>query len=82
MQPATGNFYRYIPHPDVFESLGAKFYRLTVAEMIEDLHDLCGEPTHRRCRCALHEKKRLVRFHFAIYPSLSIGHFLSLQAKQ
>ena len=37
MQPATGNFYRYIPHPDVFESLAAVFHRLTVAEMIEDL---------------------------------------------
>ncbi|HYW81213.1 MAG TPA: GSCFA domain-containing protein [Thermoguttaceae bacterium] len=37
MQPATGNVYRHIPHPDVFESLGAKFHRLSVAEMIDDL---------------------------------------------
>lgn len=37
MQPRNGNHYRQIPHPDVFPSLGAKFTRLTVAEMVEDL---------------------------------------------
>lgn len=37
MQPSNGNYYRQIPHPDVFPTLGAKFTRLTVREMVEDL---------------------------------------------
>ncbi|MEE8451076.1 MAG: GSCFA domain-containing protein [Thermoguttaceae bacterium] len=45
-QPANGNFYRHLPHHDVFESLGAKFHRLTVAEMLDDL---------RRIRAVLRE---------------------------
>ena len=36
-QPRTGNFYTEIPHPDNFESLGAKLYRLSVSEMFDDL---------------------------------------------
>jgi hypothetical protein len=35
--PVTGTTYRQIPHPAVFPSLGAEFYRLTVAEMASDL---------------------------------------------
>lgn len=34
---STGNFFREIPHPDVFSSIGASFHRLTVAEMKDDL---------------------------------------------
>ena len=34
---ATGNTYRQIPHPAVFDSLGAEFHRLTVSDMLEDL---------------------------------------------
>ncbi|MBK8169268.1 MAG: GSCFA domain-containing protein [Sandaracinaceae bacterium] len=37
MQPRNGNHYRQIPHPEIFPTLGAKFTRLTVADMIEDL---------------------------------------------
>jgi hypothetical protein len=37
MQPQTGNYYRQIPHPDVFGSLGAVFHRLSVAQMMDDL---------------------------------------------
>jgi hypothetical protein len=37
MQPKTGNFYRQIPHPDAFDSVGAVFHRLSVAEMMDDL---------------------------------------------
>jgi hypothetical protein len=37
MNPATGNVYRQIPHPEVFPTLGARFYRVTTAEMIQDL---------------------------------------------
>jgi len=33
----TGNTFRQIPHPAVFPTLGARFHRLTVAEMLEDL---------------------------------------------
>jgi hypothetical protein len=33
----TGNTFRQIPHPAAFPSLGARFHRLTVAEMLEDL---------------------------------------------
>ncbi|MCK6546316.1 GSCFA domain-containing protein [Myxococcota bacterium] len=36
-QPKTGNFYRQIPHPDVFPTSGAEFRRLTVGEMLDDL---------------------------------------------
>jgi hypothetical protein len=35
--PTTGNHYRAIPHPAVFEALRPEFHRLTVAEMVEDL---------------------------------------------
>jgi hypothetical protein len=42
MNPTTGNHFRQIPHPDVFPSLGAKFNRLTVAEMREDLERTCA----------------------------------------
>jgi hypothetical protein len=35
--PTTGNHYRAIPHPGVFEALRPEFHRLTVAEMVEDL---------------------------------------------
>jgi GSCFA family len=34
---ATGNTFRQIPHPAVFESLRPEFHRLTVAEMLDDL---------------------------------------------
>jgi GSCFA family protein len=34
---ATGNTYRQIPHPAVFDALSAEFHRLTVAEMLDDL---------------------------------------------
>lgn len=37
MNPVTGSVYRQIPHPEPFPSLGARFYRLTVMDMIEDL---------------------------------------------
>ncbi len=33
----TGNTFRQIPHPEPFPSLGARFHRLTVAEMLDDL---------------------------------------------
>jgi len=33
----TGNTFRQIPHPEVFPSLGARFHRLTVTEMLDDL---------------------------------------------
>lgn len=33
----TGATYRQIPHPGVFEGLGAEFHRLTVDEMVADL---------------------------------------------
>lgn len=33
----TGNTFRQIPHPAVFPSLGARFHRLTVSEMLDDL---------------------------------------------
>jgi GSCFA family len=35
--PTTGNTFRQIPHPAVFESLHPVFHRLTVAEMLDDL---------------------------------------------
>ena len=35
--PATGNTYRQIPHPGVFDTLGAELHRLTVTEMLDDL---------------------------------------------
>jgi hypothetical protein len=35
--PATGNAFRQIPHPAVFEAVGPVFHRLTVAEMLDDL---------------------------------------------
>jgi len=35
--PITGNTYRQIPHPAVFPSLLAEFYRLSVADMLSDL---------------------------------------------
>ncbi len=35
--PVTGNEFRQIPHPAVFQGLGAEFHRLTVAEMLDDL---------------------------------------------
>ena len=35
--PATGNTFRQIPHPGVFESLGTSLHRLTVGEMLDDL---------------------------------------------
>jgi GSCFA family len=35
--PATGNTYRQIPHPAVFDRLAPIFHRLTVAEMVDDL---------------------------------------------
>jgi hypothetical protein len=34
----TGNYYRQIPHPQVFPTLDVEFRRLTVADMLEDLH--------------------------------------------
>ena len=34
---ATGNTFRAIPHPAVFEALAPEFHRVTVAEMVEDL---------------------------------------------
>jgi hypothetical protein len=34
---ATGNTFRAIPHPAVFEALRPELHRLTVAEMLEDL---------------------------------------------
>jgi hypothetical protein len=36
--PKTGNVYRQIPHPDVFEHIDKEFYRLSTQEMLEDLH--------------------------------------------
>jgi GSCFA family len=33
----TGNTFRQIPHPEVFPDLGARFHRLSVAEMLDDL---------------------------------------------
>jgi ADP-ribose pyrophosphatase YjhB (NUDIX family) len=33
----TGNTYRQIPHPAVYPTSGAEFYRLTVADMLSDL---------------------------------------------
>jgi hypothetical protein len=33
----TGNTFRQIPHPEVFPGLGARFHRLTVTEMLDDL---------------------------------------------
>ena len=35
--PTTGNTFRQIPHPAIFPTLGARFHRLTVAEMLDDL---------------------------------------------
>jgi hypothetical protein len=35
--PTTGNTFRQIPHPAVFEALAPEFHRLTVAEMLDDL---------------------------------------------
>jgi ADP-ribose pyrophosphatase YjhB (NUDIX family) len=35
--PTTGNTYRQIPHPAVYPTSGAEFYRLTVADMLSDL---------------------------------------------
>ncbi|MFN8629421.1 MAG: GSCFA domain-containing protein [Chloroflexota bacterium] len=35
--PVTGNDFRQIPHPAAFEPVGARFHRLTVAEMLADL---------------------------------------------
>jgi hypothetical protein len=35
--PATGNTFRQIPHPAVFEALRPEFHRLTVGEMLADL---------------------------------------------
>jgi hypothetical protein len=35
--PATGNTYRQIPHPAVYPTSGAEFYRLTVGDMLSDL---------------------------------------------
>jgi hypothetical protein len=35
--PSTGNTFRQIPHPAVFEALGSRLHRLTVAEMLDDL---------------------------------------------
>ena len=35
--PATGNDFRAIPHPKVFEAVQPEFHRLTVAEMLVDL---------------------------------------------
>ena len=35
--PATGNHYRQIPHPEVFSTLSPRFTRLTAGEMREDL---------------------------------------------
>ena len=35
--PQTGNTFRAIPHPAVFDELRPEFHRLTVAEMLEDL---------------------------------------------
>lgn len=37
VHPERGVHYRQIPHPDVFESLGATLHRLTVAEIRDDL---------------------------------------------
>ncbi len=36
MQPRTGNFYRQIPPPEVFETIDARFYRLAVRDIIDD----------------------------------------------
>jgi hypothetical protein len=35
--PATGATFRQIPHPAAYGVVGAKFHRLTVAEMLDDL---------------------------------------------
>ena len=35
--PTTGNTYRQIPHPSVFDMLGSELHRLTVTEMLDDL---------------------------------------------
>lgn len=35
--PATGNYFRQIPHPDVFPQLKPEFVRLTTADMLDDL---------------------------------------------
>jgi hypothetical protein len=35
--PFTGNTFRQIPHPAVFPTMVAEFYRLTVADMLADL---------------------------------------------
>ena len=37
VNPETGNTFRQIPHPEVFEDLGARFYRLTVGDIRSDL---------------------------------------------
>jgi len=38
--PERSVFYRQIPHPDIFNTLGAIFHRLTVDEMIKDLKQI------------------------------------------
>lgn len=40
--PKNGNVYRQITHPDVFEALHAEFFRLSVAEMRDDLEHILG----------------------------------------
>lgn len=37
VRPETGTAYRYLPHQDVFDSIGPAFHRLTVTEMLDDL---------------------------------------------
>ena len=37
ISPSTGNTFRQIPHPSVFERLLPVFHRLTVGEMLDDL---------------------------------------------
>lgn len=43
----TGNTFRQIPHPAVFESLVPTFHRLTVAEMVDDLERIWTIVTDR-----------------------------------
>lgn len=51
--PSTGNTFRVLPHPDVFEQLQPEFHRLTVEEMLDDL-------TAIRAILAEHTKAKLV----------------------
>lgn len=40
-QPKTGNYYREMPLPQVFNNLKVEFHRLTVSEMKDDLTHIC-----------------------------------------